>query len=87
MSQICIVSKQLALIFKASYNSPKTLSVKVLTLPVAAKPTLPAIKHLQHVTVTKSARAYSKSLHNMTALKNDFVKCKRVVFVQTIHCQ
>ena len=58
MSQICIVSKQLALVFKASYNSPKTLSVKVLTLPVAAKPTLPAIKHLQHVTVTKSARAY-----------------------------
>ena len=43
MSQICIVSKQLALIFKASYNSPKTLSVKVLTLSVAAKPTLPAI--------------------------------------------
>ena len=58
MSQICIVSKQLAIIFKASYNSPRTLSVKVLTLPMAAKPTLPAIKHLQHVTVTKSAHAH-----------------------------
>ena len=32
------------------YSSPRTVSVKVLTLPVATERTLPAIRHLKHVT-------------------------------------
>ena len=31
------------------YSSPRTVSVKVLTLPVATKRTLPARRHLNHV--------------------------------------
>ena len=32
------------------YNSPRTVSVKVLTLPVVTEQTLPAIRDLKHVT-------------------------------------
>ena len=64
-SQICINSKQLAfwkkssygifvttfacLILKRNYNSPRTVSLKVLTLPVAAQTTFRALKGLNHV--------------------------------------
>ena len=34
------------LILARNYNSPRTVSVKVLTLPMATEPTLRAIKHL-----------------------------------------
>ena len=52
MSQICIISKQLPffkfllttlvclIILTRNYNIPRTISVKVLTLPVATEPTL-----------------------------------------------
>ena len=46
MSKICIISKQLELWQENNYNSPRTISVKVLTLPVAAEPTVHAIKRL-----------------------------------------
>ena len=59
MSQICIISKIfkilsygnfvttfVCLILARNYNSPRTVSVKILTLPVATQPTLFAIKHL-----------------------------------------
>ena len=62
MSQICIILKQLAffkissygdfattfacLILERNYNSARIVSVKILTFPVAAEPTLRAIKHL-----------------------------------------
>ena len=36
-----------ALILARKYNSPRTVSVEVLTLPVAAKLTLPATVHVQ----------------------------------------
>ena len=58
---ICIIFKQLTflkfclitfvcLILAKNYNSSRTVSIKLLTLPVAAQPTLIAIKHLWHVT-------------------------------------
>ena len=77
MSQICIISKQLAffkfllttfvclIILARNYNSPRTISVKVLTLPVTTEPTL----CLWHVTVSKTACANT----NVTSLKKDFV--------------
>ena len=37
------------LILARNYNSPRTVSVKVLTLPVAAEPTLRVVKHSQQV--------------------------------------
>ena len=57
---ICIIFKQLTflkfylitfvcLILAKNYNSSRTVSIKLLTLPVAAQPTLIAIKHLWHV--------------------------------------
>ena len=63
------------LILARFYNSPRTVSVKVLTLPaVAAEPTLRGIKHLLHVTNSdKRCTCWFKSLHNVTALTNDFV--------------
>ena len=64
------------IILEKNYNGPRTVSVKVLTLAVAAEPTFRAIKHLHSTsqTVTKSACAGKKLVHNnMTALKNEFV--------------
>ena len=64
------------IILEKNYNGPRTVSVKVLTLAVAAEPTFRAIKHLHSTsqTVTKSAWAGKKLVHNnMTALKNEFV--------------
>ena len=55
----CRNSKEINL---AKLNS--RISVEVLTLPVAAEPTLRATVHVQF---------YQQSLHDATALKNDFV--------------
>ena len=51
------------LILARNYNSPRTVSVKVLTLPVAAEPTLRVIKHSQQV---------AKSDKNCTCLEERF---------------
>ena len=40
------IMKFTCLISVRNNNSPRFVSVKVLILPVAAEPTLPAIKHL-----------------------------------------
>ena len=41
------------LILATNYNSPRTVSVKVLTLPVAAKSTLHATKHFSLIACNK----------------------------------
>ena len=68
MSQICIILKQRAflkfhlMVISLRHLHPEPYVVKVLTLPVAAVPTLRAIKHLWHATNSeKSALADIRS--------------------------
>ena len=84
ISQICINLKQWhfficsmvislqhlrALSLARKYNSPRTVSVKVLTLPVAAKLTLPATMHVQF-----------RGHYTMWLLWRTILFCKQVVF-------
>ena len=50
--------------FNLGHDSPRTVSVEVLTLPVAAKLTLPTTVHVQF---------RGRPPHNVTVVKNDFV--------------
>ena len=71
------------LILARFYNSPRTVSVKVLTLPaVAAEPILRGIKHLLHVTNSdKRCTCWFKSLFTTWLPQRTILFCKHVVFV------
>ena len=72
------------------YNSPRTVSVKVLTLPVVTEQTLPAIRDLKHLTIMRQKVHVAvpiRSCYTTWLPSRTILFCMHMIFAQTIHCQ